>query len=215
MAQSRIGYGTPSIVTDGLVLLLDAANPKSFVSGSTTWNDLSGYRNNGTLVNGVGYSGSNAGVLVFDGVNDSVSLPSITLTTNYTISMWVNISNSQNYGKLVGQNSSLGLFFRNLTGLISFYFIPIGDHHFNTVLNKNMYYNLTFVTSNNNTNMYVNNVIDTITLNGTPNLSLNLIANDASNEVLGGKIPIVQVYNRALTQDEITQNYNSLKGRYL
>jgi hypothetical protein len=61
---------SPSIVTDGLVLCLDAGNPKSYPGSGTTWTDLSGNGNNGTLVNGVGYSGDNLGSLSFDGVND-------------------------------------------------------------------------------------------------------------------------------------------------
>jgi hypothetical protein len=46
----------PRIVTDGLVLALDAGNPKSYPGSGTTWTDLSGNGNNGTLVNGVGYN---------------------------------------------------------------------------------------------------------------------------------------------------------------
>jgi hypothetical protein len=57
----------PRIITDGLVLCLAAANPVSYTPGENIWKDLSGNGNNGTLVNGVGYSGDNLG---FDGVND-------------------------------------------------------------------------------------------------------------------------------------------------
>lgn len=60
----------PKIVTDGLVLCLDAANPKSYPGSGTVWSDLSGNGNNGTLVNGVGYNSNNGGYLTFDGSND-------------------------------------------------------------------------------------------------------------------------------------------------
>ena len=60
---------SPKIVTDGLVLCLDAGNPKSYPGSGTTWTDLSGQGNNGTLVNGVGYVGTNGGSLSFDGVS--------------------------------------------------------------------------------------------------------------------------------------------------
>lgn len=66
-------FYSPRIVTDGLVLHLDAANNRSFVSGSTTWFDLSGNRNTGSLVNGPTYSSSNNGSIVFDGTNDYVA----------------------------------------------------------------------------------------------------------------------------------------------
>jgi hypothetical protein len=57
----RSDIGEP-IVTNGLVLLLDAGNPASYPGSGTTWTDLSGFGNNGTLVNGVGYSGDNLGL---------------------------------------------------------------------------------------------------------------------------------------------------------
>ena len=43
-----IAWGSQQIVTDGLVLHLDAANPKSYIGSGTTWNDISGNRNNGS-----------------------------------------------------------------------------------------------------------------------------------------------------------------------
>ena len=57
---------SPKIVTDGLVLCLDAANPKSYPGSGTTWTDLSGNGNNGTLVNGASYNSVNNGVFVLD-----------------------------------------------------------------------------------------------------------------------------------------------------
>ena len=65
----------PNVVTDGLVLALDAANPKSYVSGSTTWYDLSGNNNSGSLVNGPTYSSANNGSLVFSGTTQYGNLP--------------------------------------------------------------------------------------------------------------------------------------------
>jgi hypothetical protein len=61
---------SPKIVTDGLVLYLDAANTKSYVSGSTVWNDLSRSGYNGTLTNGPTFNISNGGSISFDGVDD-------------------------------------------------------------------------------------------------------------------------------------------------
>ena len=70
-------YYSPKIVTDGLVLYLDAANPNSYVSGSTTWRDISRGGNNGTLINGPTYSSTNGGSIVFDGSNDYVTLGNV------------------------------------------------------------------------------------------------------------------------------------------
>ena len=65
----------PSIVTSGLVLSLDAADKNSYPGSGTTWADLSGNTNNGTLTNGPTFSSANQGSIVFDGVDDSCILP--------------------------------------------------------------------------------------------------------------------------------------------
>jgi hypothetical protein len=60
--------GGGNIITDGLVLLLDAANSKSYPGTGTTWTDLSRSGNNGTLINGPTFNSGNGGSIVFDGV---------------------------------------------------------------------------------------------------------------------------------------------------
>ena len=82
-----VGYN-PSIVSDGLVFFLDAANTRSYSGSGNTANGLIGGIN-GTLVNGVGFTSSNNGSFVFDGTNDYVDFPSYTPDAN-TISIWVN-----------------------------------------------------------------------------------------------------------------------------
>ena len=69
-----LSHGPSPIITNGLVLCLDAADRNSYPGSGTTWTDLSGRGNNGTLQNGVGYSGDNGGSLSFDGVDDYVSI---------------------------------------------------------------------------------------------------------------------------------------------
>jgi hypothetical protein len=69
------GTVAPNIVTDGLVLYLDAANVKSYVSGSTTWVDIAA-GNNVTLTNGPTFNSGNNGSIVFDGTNDYVQVTS-------------------------------------------------------------------------------------------------------------------------------------------
>ena len=63
---------SPRIVTDGLVLCLDAANKRSYPGAGTTWIDLTANKNNGTLVNGPTFDSANGGSIVFDGTNDRV-----------------------------------------------------------------------------------------------------------------------------------------------
>lgn len=79
-------YAGPNIPTNGLILYLDAANPKSYPGSGTTWYDISGNGNNATLVNGASYNSQNNGVMQFDGVNDEIitSGPNLT-STDYTV----------------------------------------------------------------------------------------------------------------------------------
>jgi hypothetical protein len=80
-------YAGPDVVENGLVLALDAGNSKSYPGSGTTWTDLSGNGNDGTLVNGVGYSGDKLGSLVFDGVDDVVNISEINLQPPWTQSI--------------------------------------------------------------------------------------------------------------------------------
>lgn len=65
---------SPSIVTNGLILNLDAGNPRSYPRGGTTWNDLSGNNNNATLINGPIYNNANQGGIILDGNGDYISV---------------------------------------------------------------------------------------------------------------------------------------------
>jgi hypothetical protein len=88
---------SPRIVTDGLVLCLDAANRQSYPGSGTVWTDLAG-SNNGTLTNGPTFSSANGGSLVFDGSNDYINLqnPSALNLTELTVSAWVRTTTNAN-----------------------------------------------------------------------------------------------------------------------
>jgi len=84
----------PTLVTNGLVLALDAGDRNSYVSGSSTWFDLVG-SNNGTLTNGPTFDSGSGGSIVFDGVNDYSSFQPVNLssTNKITVSFWCKILN--------------------------------------------------------------------------------------------------------------------------
>jgi hypothetical protein len=82
----------PKIVTDGLVLALDAANPNSYPGSGTAWNDLTPNKNNGTLVNGPTFNDVNGGFFSFDGVNEYSYIDNSSLTynrSNFSVETWV------------------------------------------------------------------------------------------------------------------------------
>ena len=84
----------PSIVTSGMVLNLDAGYIPSYPTTGTSWNDLSGSGNSGTLVNGPTFSSANGGSIFTDGSNDYISTtyvqPAYGTGTSFTWNIWVN-----------------------------------------------------------------------------------------------------------------------------
>lgn len=225
---------SPRIVTDGLVLCLDAANPKSYSGSGTEWKDLSGNGNNGTLVNGVGYSSDNNGSMVFDGVDEYVNFQStISTTTQFTISFWVNMISmpSDNTAPIVIKSNSIDLLI-----LISARFlyegITIGagtvwakgrtltplSFFINKWVQVTITYNGNGAGTLSNFNIYENNINKSITATGGGLLiqtsSSSRIGFINSTNTLNGNISKFSIYNRALTADEIQQNYLATKSRY-
>ena len=90
-----------NIVVDGLVLNLDAGNTSSYPGTGTTWTDLSSSPTNATLVNGVTYSSSNQGHLLFDGTNDYATVSSSSKfafgTGDFTLETWIYPQSFSNY----------------------------------------------------------------------------------------------------------------------
>lgn len=97
----------PTIVTNGLVLALDAGDRNSYVSGSTTWVDLVG-SNNGTLINGPTFA---TGAIIFDGGDDAVQLSYNTLynfqyTSSFTLECFAYVNENGGYGYLLTNRAS-------------------------------------------------------------------------------------------------------------
>ena len=213
---------SPSIVTDGLVLCLDAGNPKSYPGSGTTWTDLSGNGNNGTLVNGVGYSGDNLGSLSFDGVNDYINIGNIGSPQQFTCSFWVNPTElnkdaNNNYRRILVSSVSVNVILTEQGGPISFR-VPGHSNQNNYtagLLSLNTWALVTCVFNQDYRIIYQNgnfvgqNQIGT----GTVNFG-NIQITDVSDQIFKGFISNFQIYNRALTPQEIQQNYNALKGRF-
>ena len=234
-------YG-PKVVTDGLVLALDAADRNSYPGSGTTWTDLSGNGNTGTLVNGVGYNSANFGSLVFDGVNDFVlrttsnGFGTANLPPAASMEIWANVTRkgggSFAYQKLAG--------FRNDSNF-DFYFLIL-DSSGATVLTEarirtsttvtgiyadfpisyfGKWTHIVFTANVNRTDLYLNGVLvgsDTSLTGSFPATSGNF--NVGKNPGAGnawqtkGNISSVRFYNRPLTATEVAQNFNALKGRY-
>jgi hypothetical protein len=233
--SNRIDASTKVVVQSGLVLNLDAGASTSYPGSGTTWTDLSGNGNTGTLTNGPTYNSSNGGSIVFDGVDDYVSFSYNSSYNiggrNLTLSSWVmatslvNIShgggivvrdsgsNDGLYEMLLVNTSSKNWIFFRMSGISSYSpkIIPI---------ELNTFYNITCVYDNGTMRNYVNGVqegsgssqnID-INTSGTRTLRIGRRFLDVAE--FPGRIPQVSVYNRALTATEISQNYNATRSRF-
>ena len=223
----------PEIIQSGLVLALDAGNSNSYPGSGTTWADLSGNGNNGTLKNGPTYSSANGGSLVFDGVNDGVQLPGTNLSLNQmTISSWNYSTNYNQYGFMFEKttnglvNTQYSLFYNGGNNLIYYrtYGLSPTDLTVNTstagVVN-NQWNNVVATWDGTNKRIYVNgilratsaNLTGTVTQNTTGAAYIGIYGNFAGYP-FNGRISKTSIYNRALTAAEIQQNFNALKSRF-
>jgi hypothetical protein len=229
------------IVTNGLVLDLDAAKLASYPGTGTTWYDISGNNNNGTLTNGPTFSGiGKQASIVFDGVDDYVtgSLPNFNVGC---ISMWINPSTLINSGsafqslivlKYTGvANSEWYASLGSSTSYFTNEYITLADvaNDTRTVIDDggsllaNTWCNLVFNIESGTYKIYLNGVKKTETTRGggvqqltTPNL-IQLGAFVRGSILSGpfpGKVASTQLYNRALSANEVSQNFNALRGRY-
>jgi hypothetical protein len=212
--------GGPNVVLDGLVLWLDAANTKSYVSGSTTWNDISRNGLIGTLSGGPAFNTGSGGSIVFDGSNDYADLNSNSIlsgSTAFTIESFYRTTGTSN-GAIFGNYGPSYTF--NSVWFAGRYGIYINSSVYvpNSPLALGTYCMVATRDISGNVNLYVNNVlVASGSLPGSIPTSINYrIGSDVNTfaEALTGNLYTLKVYNRALSRAEITQNYNALKSRF-
>jgi len=230
-------HSGPDIIEDGLVLALDAANTKSYPSsGGSTWYDVSGKENDGTI-SGATHTSGVGGYFDFDGSNDTVTFSSNNIdglssgsATKFSIMGWVkwdvltssptawfekqNATGVNVRLELSADNASGGRvwFVTSNTstsisgGLISSYLID-----------TNKYYHMVLVCDGTSKKAYINGVEEysaTESFSNTyPSNSYTLGIGGAQRK-FNGKVANVVIYNKPLTAAEIQQNFNALRGRY-
>ncbi len=211
MALSR----GPKIVTNGLVLALDAADKNSYKGSGTLWKDLSGNGYNGTLTNGPTFSNVNGGVIVFDGVDDYISIPDINFTTA-TIEIWIRINSYSVGGSVFVYQSSSGFeVWSDLNGLIRYNKNPNVLLTSGTGFTLNSWNNIVATSDGTVNKLYLNNVNIGSTNGGIfDNTSGDIRISGYNSYMVNGRCPILKMYNRALSATEITQNYNATKSRF-
>ena len=222
----------PNIVTDSLILCLDAANTQSYPGSGTTWFDISGKNNSPTLINGPTFNSDNMGSIVLDGTNDYVEFSpgtditsdTVVLSGSYTASFLFFSSNNgsnndqmwlceQNFG---GNGFSL---YRYQNGNVCIR--TVGGNRYNwscpyrTNIKDKLCF-LDFVSNGTNIEFFLNNVSQGSITPNDVTLNVNRLGSNrfVHNQALDGRFYNVRFYDRALTRSEINQNYNALKGRF-
>ena len=205
---------SPRIVTDGLVLCLDAGNTKSYPGSGATWTDLSGNGNNGTLANSPSYSN---GSLSFDGVNEYMtSTFSFTAGQAVTISGWLYSTESTlTYRNFVDTpTNTRPMIWWDTAGKIEF---DTGSGYRTPDVYRNQWVYVTLVKPSGDTvaSYYVNGVFAS---NGGVSYSVTASTptwfNRNGGQTWLGNCSNVSIYNRVLTASEIQQNYNATRGRF-
>ena len=229
---------SPKIVTDGLILCLDAADKKSYSGSGTTWTDRSGNGYDGTLANGPTFDGANGGSLSFDGSDDHVTTNfDIDFTTDdFTLEAWVNPNFvSATYGRPImtmnttGSCSTYDFAFEFGRQSGKFGLVADGGNGNPTLYTSSTYsqdswYNVCVTRIQNSVNdwtyvMYVNgesSQTKTGNYNGGSGgkLTIGKFADCSAVDEWLGKIAIVKIYNRTLTASEVAQNFNAQRGRF-
>jgi hypothetical protein len=195
----------PKIVTDGLVLALDAADRTSYPGSGTTWSDLVG-NNYGTLTNGPTFNSANCGTIVFDGTNDYVFINSV---TNYkSICFWV-------YWDDTGPLATWRYLLDSRPGMNQGWFVPSSSSQ-GSDWKSTFYVNGLQVTGCNETNVPKNrwNHVYLEGTNTSYTSTFNFMSRYSNDEQAGGKMGGVCIYNRVLSTEEVLQNFNATKKRF-
>lgn len=215
-----------NIVTNGLALHYDMSDYRSAPFTGTSITDLSGIGNTGTLINGPAFSSSNGGVISFDGTNDYLDVPSISsITGDFTVGIWFYTTSVSDiyYRRLIDFNYVTGFWLgRNastnswgggiLEGNAPYgIYLPFtnGEWHYLVSIRSGS----THILYGDGITSTTSNTVSTGNLTSVNNLR---IASEfgGTNQFFNGNIAQVQIYNRALTSQEVLQNYNATKTRF-
>ncbi len=226
---------SPRIVRDSLAFYLDAANTKSYPGSGTTWTDISGKGNDGTLTNGPTFSSDNGGCIVFDGSNDHIGMLGTATdlgindtSSSFSFSVWFKTGTTSEkymFDNFDGSTQDIScrldggeleLYLRGSSGGIV-NAVRYGSYTLNAW--NNAVYNFDSSTSPDIFTAYVNGInTGTSTSHFSGNFesgsNFRIGMRPAGGGQFSGRIACAMLYNKSLTEAEVKQNYNALKGRF-
>lgn len=228
-----------SLVTSGLVLHLEISNRDSYNGSGTIVTDLSGYGNNGTLTNGPVYKTGSGGHIQLDGTNDYIVIPHNSIfnfgTGGFTIILVISSEQLKGYTAYIKKggptewgNSPAGWYATSANGVgdLAWYWVfANGTSHTeippaSTFSKSNDTFGLNFfsISRDGSGNIYRcwNGVYELAATNWTSSFdnSSDIWIGRGNTNYLKGKFPMLLIYNRALTQSEVLQNFEATRARF-
>jgi hypothetical protein len=218
--------GGPDIITDGLILSLDAANNKSYSGSGSVWGNLAGV-NSATLVNSPIFSNENKGILQFNGSNQyAVSTSTNASFTALTFIVFFNrITNGANGAGILFNRGGGG----NVTGMnICYPNLNNLGYHWNDTSETYLYdsglsvplnvWSYCALSVNSTSALFcVNgNFVNRVHGHGSTSIGggLQIAADPAGGRYYQSNLALACLYNKALSPAEILQNYNATKSRF-
>ena len=226
--------GGSNVITDGLVSYYDAANSRSYPGSGTTWYDLSNSGENGTLINGPTFDSGNKGSIDFDGTDDYLVVPNILDVMPASISFftWVNLDSLGTTTGVCSKNniSSEDRFYLLIssTGYVSLDFEENNGGYTRAqstisplVVGEWSQIGVTWSNIDgikiwkNGVNIYTAAAFTTLPRDGSyTDFWIGAAGSASPGLFIDGKISKTTLYNKALTSQEILQNYNATKQRF-
>ena len=216
------------LVTDGLVLALDAGRTLSYSGSGTTWTDLSDNSNNGTLTNGPTFDSSNEYLAYFEFPNSNsyiqLSSPSLTTPSTFSVEQWVKITDTSTNSIFLSNRDSHLDGFESRFDSSSKWSLQINSAVANissATVNQDQWYHVVFHYDGTLGKIFVDGVqiqnlaFGSQTINTTTAAAIGAVSHQLSTVQNKFEIGELRVYNnKALTAAEVLQNYNAHKTRY-
>jgi len=200
-----------------LITHFDAGNISSYPGTGTTWLDISGNgnHNDATLFNGVTYDSANGGSFLFDGSNDYAGLNLYPLSISHSFNIWVKIVSNTTGGAFICSGNPNQISFLQVGVSFNLAF----NYAFNSPVSAapiGTWMMLTGVHTATQDKLYINGTLITTATTVPPiYLGKNItIGKRLDNTYINSYISSVKIYNYAISQTEITANFNALRGRY-
>ena len=194
----------------------------TYDNSGTTVNDLARY-NHGTTLNSPTYTFENRGAMIFNGTNQSISVPNNSVfnfaSGFFTVAVWVNFSNVSGQRCVITnyQGANNGWALQLINGTMRLNFSGDGVDIFGTaIIQANTWYHIMFTGRPNSYKLYINGQIDGNIFNGAVSLTSNssLQIGQIGGAFLAGRIGMVQIFNSEMTESDVRSHYSETLPRF-